>query len=488
MFDILVPVLALTIVVVIYAINNPANHSTEFRLRSFINWFPLGLTYALLYMGRYNLTVAKNALADLNLMSNSDFGTIFGIGAVVYGLSFTVNGPLTDKIGGKRSILIGAFGAAAVNLVMGWMLYLIITGQSSFDLATTFTVLYALNMYFQSFGAVSIVKVNASWFHIRERGVFGALFGVLISLGLEFAFDWNSTIIKAVSPDESQLGVLEHLLRALFGAEGTTVVQTWWVFFVPAILLVVFAIFEIFVLKDRPSQAGLKDFETGDASSGEMDRNFTVLQLYKKILTNPIIITIALIEFCSGVLRNGIMHWGTIYAKTFGFHTTDFIFSNWGKALMIAGITGGFFAGLVSDKLFQSRRAPSACLLYGGMAVAVGVMVFTLDTYAVLGYLAIFISMCVIGVHGMLSGTATMDFGGRKGAGTAVGVIDGFVYLGTGFQSLALGYLLPNDPATATWQSWSWWPVFLLPFTLIGLALTLKIWKAFPDQKRGGGH
>ena len=43
-------------------------------------------------------------------------------------------------------------------------------------------------MYFQSFGAVSIVKVNAAWFHVRERGTFGGIFGVLISLGLYLAF------------------------------------------------------------------------------------------------------------------------------------------------------------------------------------------------------------------------------------------------------------------------------------------------------------
>ena len=47
-------------------------------------------------------------------------------------------------------------------------------------------------------------------------------------------------------------------------------------------------------------------------------------------------------------------------------------------------------------------------------------------------------SLFIIGVHGMLSGTASMDFGGRKNAGIAVGIIDGFVYLGTAVQALAL--------------------------------------------------
>ena len=58
-----------------------------------------------------------------------------------------------------------------------------------------------------------------------------------------------------------------------------------------------------------------------------------------------------------------------------------------------------------------------------------------------------------------------MDFGGRKGAATAVGMIDGFVYLGTGLQSVALGYL--------TTENWSYWPPFLLPFAVLGFVLLL---------------
>jgi OPA family glycerol-3-phosphate transporter-like MFS transporter len=76
----------------------------------------------------------------------------------------------------------------------------------------------------------------------------------------------------------------------------------------------------------------------------------------------------------------------------------------------------------------------------------------------------------------MLSGTATMDFGGKKAAATAVGLIDGLVYLGTGVQSLALGYI-------TTWN-WQYWPVFLIPFSVLGIALTSRIWQAIPQGKK----
>jgi hypothetical protein len=96
-----------------------------------------------------------------------------------------------------------------------------------------------------------------------------------------------------------------------------------------------------------------------------------------------------------------------------------------------------------------------------------------------LGLLVFLISVGVIGTHGLLSGTATMDFGGRRAAATAVGIIDGFVYLGTGLQSFCLGYL-------TTEHGWAWWPLFLLPFAVVGFALCLRIWHAMPDAVRRG--
>src|SRR6201994_3403109 len=184
----------LLVVIGFYFANNPMRHGPSFLSRRFLNWFPLGMTYAFLYMGRYNLTVAKNSLGTL--MSNEDFGLIFAAGTITYAFSFLVNGPLVDKIGGKRGILIAAVGAAAANVVLGIVTWLVLTSRLHIRLLGIFCVLYALNMYFQSYGAVSIIKVKAHWFHVRERGVFGAVFGTLISFGVYFAFDWGQAIVN----------------------------------------------------------------------------------------------------------------------------------------------------------------------------------------------------------------------------------------------------------------------------------------------------
>src|SRR5687768_4454100 len=96
----------LAAVITLYFRNNPLNHSKRYVFRRFVNWFPLGMTYAFLYMGRYNLAVSKNAL-DTH-MTNQDFGIIFGTGTIVYALSLFFNGPVVDRVGGKKGILLAA--------------------------------------------------------------------------------------------------------------------------------------------------------------------------------------------------------------------------------------------------------------------------------------------------------------------------------------------------------------------------------------------
>lgn len=594
-------------------------HPPGYRARRALNWFPLGLTYALLYMGRYNLTVAKTSLGDL--MTKEDFGVIFGAGTFVYALAFLINGPLVDRFGGRRGMLIAAIGSMLANAAMGFYLQHVLASANTADapLRLVFSVLYAANMYFQSFAAVSIVKVNSHWFHVSERGSFSGIFGTMISSGIFLAFTVNGWLLSTAADVW----------------EGRP--SQWIVFLAPSLLLGVMAVVEFFLLRDSPGKAGFAEFDTGDASSGEENEPpLPTAEVFKRLLTNPVILTVAAIEFCTGVLRNGVMHWFPIYASEVWVLPQNHVFmrgswdskallvvcfavaaisgflakrakggrrggyaiaaslaflapffqGGWGGLLFIAGVIGGNVAGWVSDLFFQSRRGPAAAGLYFFLAACTIGMVFTLapptnevasassnsglqagdrivavagnnvsgwaeirtavacvpaqcrdsgwdaaactcvsgktsdvaasgviDARIVrdgnemgvqlpdptpvmragdkrklaaqpvlpispwwMGSLVFLLSLSVIGVHGLLSGTATMDFGGRRAAATATGVIDGFVYLGTAVQSLALGFL--------TSQSWTWWPVFLVPFAIAGALLSLKIWNAKPKSAR----
>ncbi|HET6582352.1 MAG TPA: MFS transporter [Nannocystaceae bacterium] len=432
-------------------------HSPAFRARRLRNWLPVGLLYALLYMGRYNLTVSKDVFGEMldlagePLMTNNDFGTIFGVGTAVYGCAFVLNGPLTDRIGGKAAILIGALGSIAANLAMG----VVTQTAGTSDPMVLLCILYGVNMYFQSFGAVAIVKINAPWFHVRERGTFGAIFGILISLGVYLALDVGKMVV-----DELPLA---------------------WVFYAPALLLMVFWLIVVVWVKDTPTQAGHADFDTADASSGDDAPRLPVRVVFAQMLSHPIIMTIACIEFCSGFLRQAIMQWYRTFAKATGLEGS-FVYDHWGMLSCCAGILGGVFAGVISDRLFGSRRGPVSAVLYGMMLAGAVLLVFSLGT-PLLGPIVVFMSMCVIGVHGMLSGTASMDFGGRKNAGVAVGIIDGFVYAGTAAMSFTYGAILPDGDLAKDVGNWTPWPLAMIPMAVIGLVLARRVWHAMPKAK-----
>lgn len=451
------PILILIVVVSFVLSRLPKvdlGHSPEFLRRRVWNWLPLGLTYAFLYMGRYNLTVAKNALGDV--ITIADFNTIFMVGTWVYGLAFILNGPLTDKWGGRKTILLSAVGAAIANLAMGAVVFLHAQQQiASNQIVPAFVACYALNMYFQSFGAVSIVKVNAAWFHLRERGTFGGIFGILISLGIYFAFDIGGLIVKNAPV---------HM-----------------VFIIPMALLLVFAVVDYLMVFDTPGEAGLQDFDAGDASSGDTGPRLGALEVAKRMARDPVIVTIAMIEFCSGFLRNSVMQLYPIFAKQTG-QMTHFVAANWGLMNCVAGILGGVFAGTISDKIFHSRRGPVSSILYGILFVGSVFAIGTL-TSPMLGWVVSFMMLAVIGVHGMLSGTASMDFAGKRNVGVAVGLIDGMVYLGTGLQALVYRSILPAGDAAKDPGNWSNWPLAMVPVAAIGLWLAAKLWNARPVSR-----
>jgi len=484
--------LFLAAVIWLYFRNNPLQHSSWFMLRRFINWFPLGMTYSFLYMGRYNLNVSKNALGTQ--MSKEDFGTIFAIGTLVYGVSFLINGPLVDKIGGKKGILIAAVGSSIANILLGVLTYLTVTGKLHMNMVVAYSTLYALNMYFQSYGAVSIIKVKAYWFHVRERGVFGAIFGALISIGIYFAFDWGQKIVELTKAGTSG-GWFHNLLQKVFATnvlvDGHAVSATWAVFFIPAIIILLWVVIDVWLIKDTPEEAKFPSFDTHDADSGKVPVEHSTLDLLKKVFASKLMILIALIGLTSGIFRNGIQNWYFIFAAEVKQPGAEFFKGHWGLLLCLFGIAGGFFGGWISDHLYQSRRAPPAAMLSAlviGLTVLMAVYLFSAPLF--IGFAAVLIVMASVGLTSLMAGSAATDFGGRRATATCSGIVDGFTYLGSGIQSFFIGHLVPSETigAAATFlglrRDWHWWPLFMVPFAIIGLGIAIKLWHDLPEATR----
>ncbi|MFA6433662.1 MAG: MFS transporter [Elusimicrobiales bacterium] len=425
--------------------SNPMNHTREYRTRRFLNWFPLGLTYATFYMGRYNLNVAGKTMMDYFHLSKADFGIIATAGFWTYALSVAFNGPLADRIGGKKAILIGAAGAAALNLAIG---LLFLSGWQT-KLILGMSLLYAANQYFQSFGALSVVKVNAPWFHVRERGMFGGIFGIMISSG--------------------------YFLAMTVGGWILAYLPWYFVFLIPSGAIAAMFVVDFFMVKDTPGEAGFKDFNTGDATAHDSDREKPVdfNHLVQRVFTNPVIITLAVSEFCTGFVRQGLMLWfvpflGEVHKITHG----STLFTMAATGVTVGGIAGGMLCGYLSDHCFQSRRPPVAFLFYLGQIVSLYILGRT-GSPLTASFMVGVSCMWIFGVHGMLSGTASMDFGGTKAASTVAGLLDGVQYLASGLTGFFMGSLLDK-------YGWNSWTYMIMPFSFIGAMLMLKLWNVTP--------
>jgi OPA family glycerol-3-phosphate transporter-like MFS transporter len=455
----------------------PLTHPEGFRARRGVNWVFLGLMYGFFYMSRYNLSAISVAIGEKFGWSNADYGGIVSAGVLVYGCSVFLNGPLADKIGGKRAILIGSIGAATFNFLFGlcsiflekpatWADGKVVTpamlshGMTASTMIATFSVIWACNHYFQSFGALSIVKINAAWFHVRERGSFAGLFGIMIQSGRTFAFFFSPFIL--------------------------TFLDWKWCFWIPAAILFVMFFANRAFVQNSPADAGF-EYHTADETKEEEQQKATLGFVLRKVFASRAAWLIAFSSMCIGMVRNSIDHWwaryiGTVFqvaAKDLS-HFRPYQVASWGMPL--AAIAGGLVAGNASDKIFGSRRAPVIFFAFAGQAACLLAMWhFHADAWA--GCMVLLaISFFIQSAHSLVGGAASMDFGGKKAVATAAGLFDGAQYLAATLVGYGMGRILDHYK-TPTHDEYGIWPLAPIPFALIGALLISRLWNVVPGRK-----
>jgi MFS transporter, OPA family, glycerol-3-phosphate transporter len=423
-------------------------HEVAFRKRRALNWLTLGTTYAAMYMARYNLSLANKSLSDTYGWDKTQIGAIISTMLTIYGFSALFNGPIADRIGGRKAMLIGVCGSIVANLAFGLGAYLGFLGTGTL-LLSYFSTVWAMNGYFQSYSALSLIKVNSSWFHVRERGVFSAIFGSMIQSGRALVF--------------------------FIGPIAVTLLPWQWVFFIPAMIMGLMALLTFLFVQDSPQKAGYQDFDTADASSGDTEKvNFKYLIV--KVFTNPVTVTIAAAEFCTGFVRHGFEQWFPRYMQEAQhLPLNSAIFQSGAFAVVAMGIFGAFAAGTVSDWLFRSRRPPVAFIGYVLQVGCLGVIWWAPNLTMIM--IAFMINSFAISmVHSMLSGTASMDFGGRKAAASATGMFDGMQYIGGSVVGVGMGWMLERF-------GWGTWGPSMIGFSILGALLMLPLWQVLPKGK-----
>ena len=413
--------------------------SSRFARRRLANWVTLGAAYSALYLARYNLSLVSEPLSRAYGWSRAEVGTIVSVGFTVYGLAAAANGPLVDRIGGRRAMLIGLAGAAAANAAVGLTSY---SGLPASSLWWLLAALWAVNGAFQSFSALSLVKVNAAWFGVRERGAFSAILTGLIQCGRALVFVLGGVV----------------LARASWAG----------MFVVPALVAAAAWVACRAVVRDTPTECGFDGpLDTGPAPVDARDAT-------RAVLANPVVRAIGAAQLCTGIARHGFEQWFPRYlVEVQHLRIEDQVFRDLGIAVVAASVLGALAAGRLSDTRFGGRRAPAACAGYalqlaGCAAIAAGGGA----AWLLAAFLAHAVGLMI--VHSLLAGTAPMDFGGRAGAATAAGVFDGMHYLGGAIAGTGFGWLLDR-------AGWAAWAPAMMATSGVGLVLMLRLWRAVPS-------
>src|SRR3954470_10964078 len=257
-------------------------HPPGFRPRRGLNWFVIGLLYASYYMCRYNFRFATPGLVHDYGFTTFQITGMLSAWSIAYGTGQLVNGLLTDRIGGKPAMLIGAAGTITINLIFGF--------ASFAGTFTTFAAIWLMNGYVQSFGAPGMIKMNAAWFRRTERGTFAGIFGFMIQLG-QFAINNLAPIILA----GFTVGV------------WVVAKDDWhWLFRIPPLIVALAAILLVIFVKDTPEEAGYRGLidPSTDGAASEPSSRASLHESFTTIFTHPLIWFYALAYACTGAVRN----------------------------------------------------------------------------------------------------------------------------------------------------------------------------------------
>jgi OPA family glycerol-3-phosphate transporter-like MFS transporter len=424
----------------------PEAHAPGFRARRGLNWGSIGLLYASYYLCRYNFPIANKHIAAEFEFSNTQMGWIISASLVAYAVGQMVNGFFTDRIGGRRAMLIGGVGTVLINILFGMASTWGGEGTTKGFMLASFMTVWGLNGYLQSFGAPGMIKINTAWFHKSERGRFAGIFGFMINLGR-----FSITLLAPAILGGFMLFWMFHIPP-----------QHWrWTFFIPAVITALITVNFYFMVANTPEQTG---YESPAKEPADNTPDPTLSELFWTIFSTPVVWITAGAYACTGVVRQGLDHWFPKYVDhEFGIDLRS------AKGMLIAfGIPlvatlGSFVSGYVSDIFFKGKRAPVAAILYLAETVVILCAAFFVSANTVVMFL-ILISFTANATHSILGTAAAMDIGGKKMAGFASGVIDSFQYYGGFLAGFLLGWTIDK-------YGWGSYFFFMAPAGVIGAAL-----------------
>lgn len=389
------------------------------RFNAFMGIF---IGYAGFYLIRNNVSLVSAILKEHDLMNAAGIGVVANAVLFAYGLSKFFMAMLSDRANARYFMPIGLALSAVMNLLIAYVPALSAS-------VGVFAVMMFINGWFQGMGWPPSGRVLVHWFSTSERGWMTSI--------------WNC----AHNVGGAGVGLLSAWALDTFAVNDAD-----WrpAFSVPALAALVVALIAFLLIRDRPEAIGLPPIEEfhDDPAKVEVaasDMSWKEM-LFKHVLTNRVVVLLAITNVFVYTLRYGVLNWIPIYLteQVHGVNVKEGIL---GFAIYEgAGIVGTLLCGWVSDKVFKGWRSGAGILFLSGVGLA-------LVTYWLMPHSApiwvFYLLIAIIGglIYGpvMLIGLQAIDLSPRNVAGTAAGFTGLFGYLlGASLASSGVGLLIHN--------------------------------------------
>jgi len=393
--------------------------------------------YSGYYLCRSDLSVTLPLIVESMAREGMDpstarlrLGTIASLGVLAYAIGKFASGTLADFLGGRRNFLIGMGGAVAFTV---WFA----AGHSVNVLALA----WIGNRFIQSLGWAGIVKIASKWFPCRRYGTAMAL------ASLSFLFG-----------DAVSRSVLASLIAESFSWRQIFVIAA-------AVLGIIFVIC-LFLLRESPVEIGLSEPQVNPSNlfgkDGERHVPENLASLLRPLLSSYVFWAVCILSFGTTLVRETFGLWTpTYFTEAAGFGPAEAAEKS--ALFPLLGGVSVIVCGWLSDRLGPRSRS---ALVFVGL-VLTALVLLRLGLVPAHGTMAVvlvsLVAFLIIGPYSFLAGAMALDFGGKQGAATASGVVDGIGYFGG---------VLAGDTIARISMVWGWRGVFL---SLAGVSLATSV-------------
>jgi len=371
----------------------------------------LALVYSCVSFHRVTMAVIGDILAEEFALSPAELGLLGGILLYCYALMQLPSGVLADNFGPKRTILL-----ALVLSTAGSVLFALSPG---YGMALLARMLIGAGI---GFIYLSAIKILSAWYKENE---FGTVLGMLLSLGM------LGTLI-ATSP-------LALSVKAMGWRNSYLLVAT---------LTVGMIVLVFFRVKDAPDQ-GEKERpaavgEPDDTSGAARAKPSGVLSSIWMLIRDRNYVLLLIFMFAGSTQAGFQTLWaGPFLSRSYGYSLVEV-----GNMLLwysIGGVCGAPLWGFLSDRLFKSRKTV-LMLTTSAMTALWFFPAFTplfIPRWAVpLLLFAIAANWSsIILTHAIIRESYSYEI-----LGTAVGIMNFFVFLGGAFFTQLMGHIVEFFP------------------------------------------